>query len=52
MLTCRLGCDELYERGFIAVDATGHLYQRAPVLAYDLPDYVAKRQLIGRKCAA
>lgn len=50
MNACKLGCDELYERGFVAVDANGTVVTTARPVASALSEALGR--VDGRPCAA
>lgn len=50
MLACALGCDALYEWGYVVVDSTGTII-RGPAAATDDLE-VAIAPLLGRQCSA
>lgn len=50
MLTCALGCDALYEWGYVVVDAKGRIKAGQPAETPRIEEAVAA--LVGRNCAA
>ncbi|NVM95735.1 hypothetical protein [Arthrobacter wenxiniae] len=50
MLTCALGCDALYEWGYIVVDAGGKIRAGQPAETGRIEDAV--NRLVGRNCTA
>lgn len=50
MLACLLGCDALFEHGYIAVDATGTIVEGRPTSVDALTN--ARAELIGSPCPA
>jgi len=50
MLACALGCDVLFERGYIFVDESGRIQGSAVPRAGDLVDVVDS--IVGRECSA
>lgn len=50
MLTCLLGCDALFEHGYVAVDETGTIVSGRPTANHELLDAAA--DLIGTRCPA
>jgi hypothetical protein len=48
MLVCSLGCDTLYEKGYIAVDREGLIVRMARILQPDVEIYLAP--LVGNSC--
>lgn len=50
MLVCSLGCDALFEWGYVVVGATGEILPGAPAETQPLADAIGR--LIGRRCSA
>lgn len=50
MLACALGCDDLFERGYITVNGSGVVSAGRELETHALDEAVAR--LVGRKCAA
>ena len=51
MLACRFGCDNLFEHGYIAVNATGVIV-RNPAMPLELAEDEAVAAIEGRQCSA
>lgn len=50
MLACRLGCDSLFEAGYLTVDRSGVVQSSGEAVVGDLR--VAVEAVVGRRCGA